>query len=220
MKACGLRQDEEHSHNPVCQLQFVSKLSTGNSSENPHVCFCKDNLILILHTNITAQQPPAIVCISMGETQRERGESWSQLWTHSPESHRTQPRQWSSVLSQGKATALPSPTSFSQHPIQSLRFPALPLLPWLWSRTANSVLKTHLFCFLTHLSLLTAHQTLTHIKQFGCATTPIHKDTLLQFSTAAMKKAQSFSQIRNKLLGFCLFLLIIPNFLKQQVYGQ
>lgn len=80
MKAGVLRQDEERSHNPVCQLQFVSKLSTGNSSENPRVCFCKDNLILILHT-MPAQQPHVTVSIFMGEPQREHGESCSQLWT-------------------------------------------------------------------------------------------------------------------------------------------
>lgn len=88
MKTWVLRQDEQHSHNPVCLLRFVSKLSTSNSTENPHAYFCKDNQILILHT-ITAQQPRVIICIFMREPQREHGENWSQLWIqthgmHSP----------------------------------------------------------------------------------------------------------------------------------------
>lgn len=160
MKACVLRQDEEDSQDPVCQLQFVSKLSKGNSTENPHVYFCKDILISMLHT-ITAQQPHVIIFI--GEPQRDHGESWSQLWTqthgmHSPAIPQNLPRHsgGSKSLSQGQShcSAQPSillPTTWG---VQSLRFQILPLLPWLWSGTAESALKKP----------LTGHQTQIHIK--------------------------------------------------------
>lgn len=77
MKIYLLRQEKEHSQSslPVSSLWANFQQATALKT---HACFYKDNLILILHT-VTAQQPYVIICIFMGEPQRDHGENWSQL---------------------------------------------------------------------------------------------------------------------------------------------